>query len=945
MFLKFSRTWRAGAFLLASAIASFLWVDTAAAQGVNDGGPGQPLPPGLFEAVGLDRAPAHVLDQVPENALQNRNRLVRVNFGLMNRSRLRFNLFDDVAFEAVRRRDLAYQVGSRVWQGHVSGDTDSEITMATYKDAASATIHLGNRLFMLTPAGNGLHILSELDPTTEFDDDHLHPEEAETDPDDAAGQGAPATANASTIIDIMVVYTPAAAAQVGGDNGAIARASDAVAVTNQAYINSNVDVALNLVHVASVNYTESGSQTTDLYRLTDPDGYIDEVLTWRVQYGADLVSMLTTTSGGVAWVTHSKSHEFSVVSARYAASSYVLAHEVGHNEDFAHNIEDASVNGYANYSYGWWIRNASSIYTGRTIMAYSCPGGCSRRAHISNPNVSYNGDATGTATADNARTLTVLKDIIAGHYAPTGPSVPAAPGNLTAFSSDFDRIDLSWADNASDEDGLRIERSLNGVNFGQIATLPANSVNYVDSGLTGDTPYYYRARAYNAGGNSGYSNVASETTLIEPLHVDHLAEADLPVAGDAVAGSYLDTHDFDGAYQTLDDLSADGGGFYEVEHIYPLTVQAGSSHSFWADLRFSAFAGESLQIQYSANSSGPWTNIATTAASGGSWTVVQAALSDTLQGPVYIRFTVTNRTSGESFSIDVDHLHVRTIVPPAEPPAAPSNLNASVSSGTAGEIDLDWQDNAFDETAFEIERSTNGNTWSLAGEVGADVGVFTDSGRNGGSTYSYRVRSKNGNGASGYSNVASETAPSAPTADFAENCTDLSCSFTDRSSDADGSVVGWSWTFGDGGASTSQNPDPYGYAADGTYTVALTVTDDDGNTGQTSRQVTVSGPSALPPAAPGNLVANVTRTGRGKKASKSANLTWSDNSNDEVTFIVERCQITGKGRSKTCVYGVLTTLGAGVTAHADNPGSGSFKYRVKAHNGNGDSGYSNEVKI
>jgi PKD repeat protein len=944
MLWKSSRTRRAGAYLLASAIASFLWIGTAAAQGVNSGGPGHPLPPGLFEPVGLDRAPAHVLDQVPENALQNRNRLVRVNFGLMNRSRLRFNLFDDVAFEAVRRRDLAYQVGSRVWQGHVSGDADSEITMATYKDAASATIHLGNRLFMLTPAGNGLHILSELDPTTEFDDDHLHPEEAETDPDDAAGQGAPATANASTIIDIMVVYTPAAAAQVGGDNGAIARASDAVAVTNQAYINSNVDVALNLVHVASVNYTESGSQTTDLYRLTDPDGYIDEVLTWRVQYGADLVSMLTTTSGGVAWVTHSKSHEFSVVSARYAASSYVLAHEVGHNEDFAHNIENASVNGYANYSYGWWIRNASSIYTGRTVMAYNCPGGCSRRAHISNPNVSYNGDATGTATADNARTLTVLKDIIAGHYAPAGPSVPAAPGNLTALSSDFDRIDLNWTDNASDEDDFRIERSLNGVNFSQIATLPANSVNYIDSGLTGDTPYYYRVRARNAGGDSGYSNVASETTLIEPLHVDHLAEADLPVAGDAVAGSYLDTHDFDGAYQTLDDLSADGGGFYEVEHVYPLTVQAGTSHSFWADVRFSAFAGESLQIQYSANSSGPWTSIATTPANGGDWTVVQAALPDTLQGAVYIRFAVTNRTSGEGFSIDVDHLHVRTIVPPAVPPAAPSNLNASVS-GAAGEIDLDWQDNAFDETAFEIERSTNGNTWSLAGEVGADVEVFTDSGRNGGSTYSYRVRSKNGDGASGYSNVASETAPSAPSADFDENCSqDRSCTFTDRSSDADGSVWSWSWTFGDGGTSTSPNP-VHGYAADGTYTVALTVTDDDGNTGQTSRQVTVSGPSVLPPAVPGNLVAEVTRTGKGKKATKTANLSWSDNSNDEVSFIVERCQITGKGRSKTCVYSVLTTLGAGVTSYADNPGSGSFKYRVKARNGNGDSGYSNEVKI
>ncbi|HKY61425.1 MAG TPA: PKD domain-containing protein, partial [Gemmatimonadota bacterium] len=63
-----------------------------------------------------------------------------------------------------------------------------------------------------------------------------------------------------------------------------------------------------------------------------------------------------------------------------------------------------------------------------------------------------------------------------------------------------------------------------------------------------------------------------------------------------------------------------------------------------------------------------------------------------------------------------------------------------------------------------------------------------------------------------------------PTASFTFSCTDLSCDFTDQSIDGDGSVVGWSWDFGDGGSSTSQNPS-HTYAADGTYTVTLTVTD------------------------------------------------------------------------------------------------------------------------
>ena len=81
-----------------------------------------------------------------------------------------------------------------------------------------------------------------------------------------------------------------------------------------------------------------------------------------------------------------------------------------------------------------------------------------------------------------------------------------------------------------------------------------------------------------------------------------------------------------------------------------------------------------------------------------------------------------------------------------------------------------------------------------------------------------------------------------PTSAFSSNCTGLSCSFTDSSSDSDGSIVSRAWNFGDGNTSTSQNPS-HSYAADGTYTVSLTVTDDDGATATTSQSVTVSGSS------------------------------------------------------------------------------------------------------
>ncbi len=78
-----------------------------------------------------------------------------------------------------------------------------------------------------------------------------------------------------------------------------------------------------------------------------------------------------------------------------------------------------------------------------------------------------------------------------------------------------------------------------------------------------------------------------------------------------------------------------------------------------------------------------------------------------------------------------------------------------------------------------------------------------------------------------------------PVAAFTVSTTLLMADFTDGSSDADGSIVSWAWDFGDGNSSTAQNPSNT-YAASGTYTVMLTVTDDMGATGSTSQSVTVN---------------------------------------------------------------------------------------------------------
>jgi subtilisin family serine protease len=81
-----------------------------------------------------------------------------------------------------------------------------------------------------------------------------------------------------------------------------------------------------------------------------------------------------------------------------------------------------------------------------------------------------------------------------------------------------------------------------------------------------------------------------------------------------------------------------------------------------------------------------------------------------------------------------------------------------------------------------------------------------------------------------------------PTASFTYNCTDLSCSFNgSASSDTDGSIATYAWTFGDGSTGSGATAS-HTYAA-GTYTVTLTVTDDDHATDSTSKEVAVTAPS------------------------------------------------------------------------------------------------------
>lgn len=146
-----------------------------------------------------------------------------------------------------------------------------------------------------------------------------------------------------------------------------------------------------------------------------------------------------------------------------------------------------------------------------------------------------------------------------------------------------------------------------------------------------------------------------------------------------------------------------------------------------------------------------------------------------------------------------------------------------------------------------------------------------------------------------------------PVAAFTYSCTGLTCAFSDASTDADGSIVSRSWSFGDGGSSTAASPSRT-YGAAGTYTVTLTVTDNAGASNSTSQNVTVS--------TSGGGGITLSASGYKVKGAKTTDLTWSGASGTNVSIFRDNAL-------------VATTANDGAYTDATGQkGGGSYTYRV-----------------
>lgn len=101
---------------------------------------------------------------------------------------------------------------------------------------------------------------------------------------------------------------------------------------------------------------------------------------------------------------------------------------------------------------------------------------------------------------------------------PSPAPVPAAPSNLAATATAYNQIDLTWTDNATDEDDFQLQRREEGsTTWSTIATPAADSTSYADTTVSAETGYTYRIKARSTVGESTWSNYATATTPEAPV--------------------------------------------------------------------------------------------------------------------------------------------------------------------------------------------------------------------------------------------------------------------------------------------------------------------------------------------------------------------------------------------------------------------------------------------
>ena len=203
---------------------------------------------------------------------------------------------------------------------------------------------------------------------------------------------------------MIVAYTKKAAGNYADVRRELAELS--IEEANEFFRISGVgNIKLRLVHSYQTDYVEEGAHFDHVWRFADKgDGYMEEIHGLRDKYRADVAVLIVDDAQGCGLATRvfaDANEAFAVVHHECAATSYTLAHEIGHLIGARHDLSMDKVMNPFPYGHGYV--NGTKW---RDIMSYkeSC-GGCPRIPVWSSPKMLINGEPAGTPELDNARVI------------------------------------------------------------------------------------------------------------------------------------------------------------------------------------------------------------------------------------------------------------------------------------------------------------------------------------------------------------------------------------------------------------------------------------------------------------------------------------------------------------------------------------------------------------